>query len=147
MFCSEIFAQDSSAFSRITNSVKQYRPDTSNVPDDKITKKIIELRELKGGFNINEAIEFKIQEELSKDDSPKEELLKSAESFKNGLAKRWLDNAVIWIYRDEFSFKELKTLVKFYKTPAGQKMAKDFPIIMFKSLAAGQLIQKVITQK
>src|SRR5690606_18837629 len=106
--------------------------------------KIVELQALKGGFNINEAIEFKIQEEISKNESSKEDLLKIRENFKHGLAKKWLDNAIIWIYRQEFSYPELKQLVKFYKTPAGQKMARDFPLVMLKSLTAAEMIRNVI---
>jgi len=140
------FAQKSSAFDRITNSVKDYKIDTSAAPNDKITQKIIELRNLRGGFNINEAIEFKIQEEMAKPDANKKELTALKESFTSGIGKKWLDNAMIWIYRNSFSYKELKQLVKFYKTPAGQKLATDFPIIIFKGLAAGEIIQKTIVQ-
>ena len=140
-------AQDSSVFERIKKAVTEYKIDTSDAPKDKITEKIIELRRLKGGFNINEAIEFKIREDLEKNESSKETLLKLSESFNNGQGKKWLDNAVIRIYREEFSYKELKQLIKFYKTPAGRKMANDFPLIMLKSLAAAEIIQQVLIKK
>jgi len=141
-------AQDnSSVFENISKAVKEYKMDTSEVPNDKTTAKIIELRSLKGGFNINEVIEFKIQEDLQKNESSKEELLKLSQSFKTGLGRKWLDNAVIWIYRKEFSYSELKQLVKFYKTAAGQKLAKDFPVIMLQSLAAAETIQKILIKK
>ena len=134
-------------FETISKAMKEYKPDTSEVPNDRITAKIIELRSLKGGFNINEAIEFKIQEDMQKNESTKEYLLKLSQSFKTGLGRKWLDNAVTWIYRKEFSYRELKQLVKFYKTPAGQKMAKDFPVIMLQSLAAAETIQKILIKK
>jgi hypothetical protein len=127
-------------FERLTTEIKEYTIDTSNVPDDKITAVIRKLRSAKGGFNINEAIDYKIQEEVQKNPAAKDSMMKIAGSFKNGDPGRWLDNAVIWIYRKEFSYKELKQILKFYKTPAGQKMAKDFPVIMLKSLRASEII-------
>ena len=42
-------------FERIMNEVKSYKLDTSAVPNEKITRKINELRQLRGGFNINES--------------------------------------------------------------------------------------------
>ncbi len=141
-------AQDSlHVFENIAKALKEYKIDTSDAPADKITAKIEELRSLKAGFKINEAIEFKIGEEMQKNETPKEDLIKLSESFKNGTGKKWLDNAVTWIYRQHFSYRELKQLVNFYKTAAGQKMAKAFPIIMLKSLAAGETIQKILTKK
>jgi hypothetical protein len=140
-------AIDLSVFERLTNEVKNYKPDTSAVPDDKITRKIIEVRTLKGGFNINEAVAYKIEEERKKNDMPKEELDKIATFFKSGKGKRWLDNAVIWIYRQRFTYKELKQLARFYKTPAGKKMGADLPVIMLQSLAAGEMIKGMYTDK
>ncbi len=136
-------AQDTEMFRRLTEEAKNYKPDTSAAPDDKITRKIIELRSLKGGFNINEAMDFKFQEEMQKSGAD-EKWAKLSESFNHGKGKQWLDNAVIRIYREEFSYKELKQLVKFYKTPAGRKIAKDFPIIMVKSLVASAMIQQAL---
>jgi hypothetical protein len=98
------------------------------------------LRNLKGGFNINEAIAFKQQEDEGKNEVPKEQLAFVKQQFESGNAKRWLDNAVIHIYRDHFTYKELKQMAKFYKTSAGQKLADDFPYIMMKSLMAAQII-------
>lgn len=142
------YSQDSlGIFQRIAASIKEYKLDTSAAPDDKITRKIIELRALKGGFNINEAIDFKIEEDRQKKEVPKEELDKIAAFFKAGNGKRWLDNAVIWIYRQHFTYPELKQLVKFYRTSAGQKMATDFPIIMLKTLRAGEMIKEMYEKK
>jgi hypothetical protein len=135
----------SDIFNRLTSSVKDYRLDTTAAPDDKVTRKITELRNLKGGFNINEAIEFKIEEDRQKKEVPKEELDKVSEFFKTGYGKRWLDNAVVWIYRRHFTYKELRQLVKFYKTSAGQKLAADFPVIMMQSLRAAEMIKDTYT--
>ena len=70
------------------------------------------------------------------------ELDKVAIFFKSGNGKKWLDNAITWIYRNHFTYSELKKLVKFYKTPAGQKMATELPLIMVKSLKAGEMIKE-----
>jgi len=153
-FTSLIYAQSDTAskavpdvFQKIMGSVKDYKPDTSAAPDDKITRKIIELRNLKGGFNINEAIDFKIAEDRQKGEIPKAEMDKVAAFFQSGNGKRWLDNAVIWIYRNHFTYKELKQLVKFYGTSAGQKMATDFAIIMLQSLRAAEMIKNIYEQQ
>ncbi len=132
-----------SIFEKITGSVKDYKLDTSSVPADKITNKIIELRELKGGFNINEALEFKLEEDKQKGEIPIAEFEKFAAFMKTGNGKKWLDNAVIWIYRQRFTYNELKKLVKFYKTTVGKKMSGDFPIIMMQSLTAAEMIKGI----
>lgn len=136
-------AQKSGAavFERITKAAASYKLNTSTPPDDKITKKIIELRNLRGGFNINEAIAFKIEEDRQKKEMPEAELKKLADFFTSGQGKTSLDNAVTWIYRDNFNYKELKQVVKFYKTSAGQKMSDNFPVIMLQSLAAAEQIK------
>jgi len=136
-----------SIFERIGKEVKDYHLDTTAVPADKITREIIQLRNLRGGFNVNEALEYKIEEDLQKKELSKEEADKISYFFKTGNGKRWLDNAVIWIYRDHFTYKELKQLVKFYKTDAGQKMATDFPIIMMQTITAGEMIKGFYAQQ
>lgn len=134
-------------FNRIAKSVSDFRPDTSAAPYDKITTKIIELRNLRGGFNINEALAFKMEEDFQKKEISKAELDKLSNFFKNADGKRWLDNATIWIYRQHFSYSELKQLVKFYKTSAGQKMAIDFPVIMIQSLKAAEMIKDIYSKQ
>ena len=134
-------------FERIAKEVKGFQLDTTTAPDDKITRKIIMLRNLRGGFNINEAVDFKIEEDRQKNEVPKAELEKFANFFKSGDGKRWLDNATIWIYRRQFTYNELKQLVKFYNTSAGRKMATDFPVIMMQSLRAAELIKDMYAQQ
>ena len=128
-------------FERITGAVKDYKLDTSAAPDDKITRKIIELRSLRGGFNINEVIEFKLEEDKQKNEMPETQLKIVSDFFRTGNGKKWLDNATTWIYRNHFTYKELKQMVKFYKTSAGQKMATDFGIVVLQSLAAAEMIK------
>lgn len=133
-------------FRRISSELGNFRADTTSVPNDKITRKIKELMELKGGFNINGAINFKIEEDRSKNELSKEEMDKLSEFFRNGSGKRWLNNAVIHIYRKYFTYRELKQAVRFYKTSGGKKMADSFPILMLQSLAAAQFIKDVYEQ-
>lgn len=137
-----INADLSGAFERITKKVANYRPDTSTAPNDKITRKILQLRSLRGGFNINEAVAFMIEEERKKGEKPAAQLDLLAAFFTLGDGRRWLNNAAVWIYRNHFTYKELKQLVKFYKTSAGKKMADDFPIIVLKSMAAAEMLKK-----
>jgi uncharacterized protein len=128
-------------FEKLMTVMKAYKPDTSNVPDDRMTDKINELRNLRGGFNIYEAIEFKLQEDRHKNEITAEDYVLLSEFFKKGDGQRWLNNAIVWIYRNHFTRKELNRLVKFYKTSAGQKMADEFPVIIMKSLAAAQMMK------
>ena len=130
-----------SIFEKITKGLESYKIDTSAPPDDKLSRMIFTLRNLKGGFNINEAIDFKIEEDRKKGEMPVSEINALADYFKTGQGKILLDNAVTWIYRHHFSYKEVKALVKFYRSSAGQKLATEFPIIMLKSLAAGEIIK------
>lgn len=130
-----------SVFERITKEVSSYKPDTTTPPADKITQKIIELRKLRGGFNINEVIAYKLEEDKQKGDLTADKQKTLSDYFTTGNGKRWLDNAVIWTYRNHFTYGELKGLVKFYKTSAGQKMASDFPAIMLESLTAREAVK------
>ncbi|HVG13526.1 MAG TPA: DUF2059 domain-containing protein [Chitinophagaceae bacterium] len=134
-------------FERLAKAVTGFKIDTSDAPDDKITRKIIEVRELRGGFNINEVIDYKLEEDRHKKEMPVQDLERLSQFFKVGNGKKWLDNSAIWIYRQHFSYKELKGLVKFYKTSAGRKMADDFPIIMMQSLAAAEIIKEAFMPK
>jgi uncharacterized protein len=92
------------------------------------------------GFNISEAIDFKMQEDEIKKEGAASDRTMLRQSFAGGNGKKWLDNAVVWIYRRHFTFQELKQMEKFYKTPAGKKLATNFPVIMLESLAAAQII-------
>lgn len=130
-------------FERLTADLKDFKLDTSSPPNDRITKKIIALRTLKGGFNINEAVEYKLAEDKQKNEIPPAAFQKFSTFITEGNGRKWLDNAVIAIYRQYFTYKELKQLVRFYQTAAGKKMASEFPFIMMKSSAAGEAIKNM----
>jgi len=137
----------SEVFDRIAKTVKDFQLDTSSAPNDKTTRKIKELRSLRGGFNINEAIGFKMEEDRQKKEISEAELNKLSDFFSSGDGRKWLDNAMIWIYRQHFTYRELKQLVKFYKTAAGRKMATDFPLIVMQSLRAAEMIRDLYAQQ
>ncbi len=141
----QLFAQSDSTggpFQRIMKQLQSYTIDTTGVPNDRMTKKIRELRKLRGGVNIEEAIFFKLGEKEAKNETPKQTIEMLRKEFTNGNGKKWMNNAMIWIYRQHFTYKELKQLVKFYKTGAGQKIATDFPLILLKSMQAAEIIQE-----
>jgi uncharacterized protein len=133
--------KDTAALSRIAGMLQDFQPDTTTPPNYKITAKINELRMLKGPFNINEAIQFKIAEDRQKAGTPKEELDAAEKYFTQGKGKTWIDNAMTWIYRRNFTYDELEDLVKFYKSSAGKKLANNLPIIMLQSLKAAETIK------
>jgi uncharacterized protein len=134
--------KNASVFERIAAEMKEFQMDTTPPPDDSITQKIIELRNLGGGFNIHEAIAFKLEEDRSKKEIPETDLKKLETFFKSGDGKRWIDNAAVWIYRKHFNYEDLVILTDFYSTEAGKKMASDFPLIMLKSLTAAEKIKE-----
>lgn len=144
---SVVNSESTNEIMKIVNDVKSYKPDTSDVPDDKLTRKIKEFRSRKGGFNINTVMDYKIQEDLGKNDLSKENAEKLKQEFTNGKARRWLDNATIWLYRKAFTYKEMKQLARFYKTKAGQKYSEFFMPILLKSVVAAETIQKQIMQE
>ena len=134
-------------FQKITATLKDFKVNTTAVPEDQLTKEIRKLREIKGGFNINEAISFKIGEDFSKGDLTQLESENLDQFFKSGKGKSDLDNAVIWIYRDLFTTSDVRKLTKFFKSSAGQKLSENFPIVMLESLKAAEEIIKTYKMK
>lgn len=81
--------------SKLASTLKDFKVNTSPVPEDQLTHKIRKLREIKGGFNFNEAILFKIGEDLSKGDLTQLDAENLDYYFKVGQGKTDLDNAVV----------------------------------------------------
>jgi len=136
-------ATSRSVFSRLENEMKNFSPDTTEAPKDRITTMITEIRRLKGGFNINEAIEYKLQEAKQKKEISDTAYEAASAFFMEGRGRQLLDNAVVWIYRKQFTSAELKELLRFYKTSAGKKMAEHFPLILLQSAAAAEMIKGI----
>ncbi|HEX2533536.1 MAG TPA: DUF2059 domain-containing protein [Chitinophagaceae bacterium] len=132
-------------FERITRHMQAFRPDTTPPPRDRTTRRITEILRLKGGFDISEAIEFKLEEDRRNQSMPDSSLRKLASFFREGNGRRWLHHALVHIYRKHFTPKEIRQLLKFYQTAAGRKMAADFPLIMLESLAVADGLKKSVT--
>ena len=132
---------DSLVYKTITAEMAKFKPDYSTPPDDKLTKKIKEVIDLKGGFNINEAIAFKLEEDRKENKIPEAEW-RALATYMTGEGASKINNAVIWIYRSHFTYKDLKQLVKFYSTSAGKKMNEVFPLLMLKSLMAAEYVKE-----
>lgn len=137
-----IYCQNSGmeVFKRISAEVENFTVNTSAVPEDKLTQEIRKLRKAKGGFNIDDAVLYKIAEDRNKNDISGEEAEKLINFFTKGDGKIMLENAVIWIYRDHFTQPEIKKLKRFYSSSAGKKMSQNFPIIMIESLKSAEKI-------
>lgn len=134
-------AQSHGQFHEIFKSAENYKLDTSSAPNDKITRIIIKIRKAKGGININEAILYNIEEGEKKIKPTSQETEKLFYYFSSGDGKRLLDNAIIWIYRNNFSYNELKKILKFYLSKAGQKFTLHFPVIVMESIKAAEEIK------
>ncbi|MFI5187789.1 MAG: DUF2059 domain-containing protein [Chitinophagales bacterium] len=135
-----------SVFEKMMTELKTFVPDTSNVPDDKFTREIKKLRHPEGSFTINEVVVYKIQDDKNKKEISAQTANTLLQQFTNGDGKRWLTNAIMWVYRKHFTYKEMKQLVKFSGTSAGKKMAAEFPIIILQSVTALQGIYDKIAK-
>ena len=136
-----------SVYEKIMKQVADFKLDTISTPNDKLTRKINALRSLNGVFNINEAIQYKIEEDKQKKDITPQEASMMADFFTVGDGKRLLDNAIVWIYRKHFNLKEVNQMVKFYKTDAGKKLTRLQPVIIFQSLTSAQLIGEALKKQ
>lgn len=125
---------------RVQKALDGFKPDTSAVPDDRITRKIIEIRNAAGKFNINDMIQFKFAEALQKGEMSKAEFDRLSAYMLVGEGKRLLDNAVIWIYRSHFTYHDLKKLARFFKSDTGKKWNREFPIILLQSVKVAEAI-------
>lgn len=127
-------------FERISKEVETFTVDTTAVPNDRLTREIKKLREIKGGFNINEAVLYKIAEDQSKGNLSKKDADQLEAYFSTGAGRAKLENAVIRIYRKYFTFPEVKKMTKFYRSAAGRKLSQNFPLIMIQSLKSAEKI-------
>ena len=57
--------EETSIFEKISKEMKDFKIDTTSVPQDKLSRKIEYLRKIRGGFNINEAIQYKCRSHQS----------------------------------------------------------------------------------
>lgn len=128
---------------RIINTTSKFKIDTTAVPNDRITKKILELRKYRGSFNVDALIDFKLRQDKNNHQISEAEYNREYHFFKDGIGRRWIDNAVIWVYRKHFTYKELRSLARFYKSPAGQKWGSEFPIVIIQVGMAAEQVGKI----
>ncbi len=133
-------AQVDGQMEKLQKKLSEYKYDTTTPPDDKKTFLARKLLGYSGILNVDEAMAFKRMEALAKGEQTKAELAREEIFFTAGDGKRWMTNAMVHIYRDIFTEKELRKLSKFYKKGAGQKFVQFFPEIMIKAMVAIQEI-------
>lgn len=101
------------------------------------------MRKYRGKFNIEALVDYKLRQDAKSHKLSEAEYNNVYDFFKNGDGKRWLDNAVIWVYRKHFTYKELKILTRFYKTSAGQKWSAEFSIVVIQNVLAAEQVGKI----
>ncbi|MEO8110511.1 MAG: DUF2059 domain-containing protein [Ginsengibacter sp.] len=119
------------------------RLDTTTVPDDALTTKIKELRKEKSGLTLETILKIKITEEQQKDTSHTKAFYDALlNDVTKGRTSKLIENSLVNLYRRTFTESEIDDLIKFYKTPAGKKMDKEYILLMVESLKdAEQLIK------
>lgn len=113
LFCAFLSskAQEDVTASKIFKALSDsntFKLDTSTAPADILTRKIKQLRSIRGNFNPNELIKFKIKEEQSKSkEFPPEFYKRLLTEFETGTANVKLENTIINLYRKYFTLKIL----------------------------------------
>ena len=121
--------------------------DTVAVPEDAFTKKIRKLRIERSGFDIETLIRVKLMEEEQKDKVHSKEFYdKLLQEVTQGSTSKLIDRAIINLYRNAFTEKEVDQLIKFYKTPAGKKMNKEFILLMLRSAKDVEALLKLAAE-
>jgi hypothetical protein len=133
-------AQSDGSYAKLASEVRSFSADTTAVPEDELTHAIRELRKNRGGLDAQAAVMMKIGEEAEKGTLKKEEAEKLRASFATGKAAKWLENAVIRIYREHFTLAEIKDIAAFYATDAGKKMSESFPLVVLESMKAAETV-------
>lgn len=136
------FSQIDSAFIlklKALDTANILKTDTVSVPDDALTQKIKTLLGERNGLTIGAILKFKIMEEQQKDTVHTKEFYKKlTEDITTGKTSKLLENSMINIYRRTFTENEVDELVKFYQTPAGKKMDKEFLLLLVQSVKDGE---------
>ena len=146
LFTLSTFAQTNSngmpaAFRSLIGDLK-LKADTTNPPEDSLTKKIRIFRAERGSFSFDTVIKYQIESQQSNDTKrPKEYFLNLLDKCQHGYAHHLIENVLINLYRQCFTEKEMDQLVEFYKTLAGKKMMVN---IMMITATAGPAIQQIV---
>jgi hypothetical protein len=120
------------------------RSDTASVPNDLLSEKIRQLRKERKGLTVETVLRIKIMEEQQKDTIHSKEFYKNLlEELTTGNTASLIENSLINLYRRSFTEKEIDELTSFYKTSAGQKMDKEFILLMLQSLKDAEKLFKL----
>ncbi len=147
LFAATGFSQVDSAFLlrlKRMDTANFLRLDTLTPPNDGLTRKIKELRKERKGINIGAVIQIKLLEERAKDTTRPKSFYDNLEAeLTTGNSARLLENSLVNIYRRSFSLKEIKRLIRFYKTSAGRKMDDEYVLLLVQSVKDAEQIMKM----
>jgi len=141
---------DSSFIARIKalDTANVIKSDTIAAPDDAMTKKIRLLLRERSGLTIQSLLQIKIAEEQQKDTThSKEYYNKLVNDVKTGITGKLLDNCLVNIYRRTFTEDEIDELIRFYNTPAGKKMDKEFLLLLLQSVKDAEQLLKLAAKR
>jgi len=127
-------------YAKLASEVKSFTADTTAVPEDELTQAIRTLRQTRGGLDAKVAVMLKIKEDVGNGKLKKEQAEKLQAFFTSGQGAKWLENAVIRIYRQHFTLAEIKEITAFYATEAGRKMSENFPVVVMESMKAAETV-------
>jgi hypothetical protein len=118
--------------------------DTLTPPKDALTAKIKTLRAERHGINIDAVIQIKLMEERAKDTvRPAAFYDKLQAELTTGRTGQLLENSIVNLYRRTFNESDLDELIRFYKTPAGKKMDKEFILLLVASVKDAEQLMKM----
>jgi len=125
------------------DSLNILKLDTADVPNDQLTKKILELKKEKTGLGLESIMYIKIMEDQQKPSNkhPTDFYTALQNEIKNGRTAKLIENSYVYIYRRIFTENEIDDLLRFYKSSAGKKMEREFlPLLVESAKVAEQLL-------
>jgi len=131
------------------DSLNILKLDTAAVPNDQLTKKILELKKEKTGIGLESLMYIKIIEEKQKPNSSrtKDFFDKLQNELATGRTSKLIENCFVNIYRRTFTESEIDDLIRFYKSSAGKKMEREFlPLLVESAKAAEKLLEMAAKQ-
>jgi hypothetical protein len=124
------------------------KDDTASVPQDQLTQKIKLLRSERSGLTTETIIKIKLAEEQQKDKKHDKAFYERLEKeLTSGHTGQLLENCLVNLYRRTFTEEEIEELFRFYKTPAGKKMDKEFLLLMVQSVKDAEQLLKQAAAK
>ncbi len=122
--------------------------DTTAVPNDSFTKKIKKMRAMRKGISFEIVLQLKLREEQEKDKTHSKEFYEAlSKELTSGRINTLIENSLVNLYRRSFTEKEMKQLIRFYKTPAGKKMNSEFILLLAESVKVGEQLLKMAVKK